>query len=119
MAEPNSHPAADHRVVSTRTAVALFAAVSVALALWTRSLGSHEFQRSLDQFPWFELMHGVTALGDGGFALVIVLWLSLRGSSRSEWTVFVFGFAAAALIPQIGKNFVWPDAMRPYAAVQG
>lgn len=119
MAEPNSHPASDHRVLSTRAAFALFTAASVALAFWTWSLGSHEFQRSLDQFPWFELMHGVTALGDGGFALVIVLWLALRGSSRSEWTAFVVGFAAAALVPQIGKNFIWPDAMRPYAAVQG
>jgi undecaprenyl-diphosphatase len=89
------------------------------LVSWTWSLGSHEFQRSLDQLPWFELMHGVTALGDGGFALVIALWLALRKSSRSEWTAFMVGFAAAALIPQFGKNFIWPDAVRPYAAVQG
>jgi membrane-associated phospholipid phosphatase len=119
MAEPDSHAASDHRVLSTRTALLFFGLASVLLAGWTWSLGSHPFQRSLDQIPWFELMHGVTALGDGGFALVIALWLTLRGSSRSEWIVFVVGFAAAALVPQIGKNFIWPDAMRPYAAVQG
>ena len=89
------------------------------LAAWTWSLGSHEFQRGLDQIPWFEFMHGVTALGDGAFAVVIALWLAMRKSSLNEWIVFLVGFAAAALIPQLGKNVFWPDAVRPYAEVEG
>jgi len=105
--------------VTERRALVFFSLASLALAFTTWALGSHELHRALDRIPWFELMHGITALGDGGFALVIALWLGLRRSGREEWTVFLVGFAAAALIPQLGKNLIWPDALRPYGVVEG
>jgi membrane-associated phospholipid phosphatase len=63
-------------------------------------------------------MHGFTALGDGAFALIIVLWLFLKRSNRSIWLVFLVGFTLASLIPQLGK-LLWPEAARPQAVIEG
>jgi membrane-associated phospholipid phosphatase len=71
-----------------------------------------------DRLPWFELMHGFTALGDGAFALIIVLWLFLKRSNRSIWLVFLVGFSLASLLPQLGK-LLWPEAARPQAVIEG
>lgn len=119
MAKPNQYLASDRGVVNPLSVVVPFAVASALLAIATWAVGSHDFHRLLDRIPWFELMHGVTALGDGGFALVIALWLGLRGSSKQEWLVFLVGFVAASLIPQFGKTFIWPDAVRPYGEVEG
>lgn len=117
MAKPNHDAAAHHRVVVQ--AALFFGTTAVLLAALNGAMGSHAFHRALDQLPLFEVMHGLTALGDGGMALVVALWLALRRSTRAEWAVFLLGFAAAALVPQVAKNVVWPDLARPYGAVAG
>lgn len=119
MAKPDQHVAANYRFVISVRATAAFALSSIVLAGLTLSVGSHEVHRLSDRLPWFEVMHGITALGDGSFAVVVAIWLALRGSSRQEWLIFGVGFAAAALIPQVGKHLIWPDAARPYGMVDG
>lgn len=117
MAKPNQYLASYRRVVSTRFAWLAFGIASLVLATFTWYYGSHTFHRALDSIPWFEVMHGITAMGDGGFALVIAAWLAMRSTTKQEWLVFLVGFAAAAILPQIGKNLIWPDAPRPYGMV--
>jgi hypothetical protein len=102
-----------------RQAAAAFALASFLLLGLNWAAGSHEFHRSLDRIPWFGFMHGITILGDGLFAAAIALWLVLRRATKSEWITFILGFAAAALIPQIGKNLIWPEVLRPYGVVSG
>ncbi|MFM8565595.1 MAG: phosphatase PAP2 family protein [Bacteroidota bacterium] len=117
MAKPDYDAPAHDRVLTR--AVLLFGASAAVLAALNQALGSHELHRSLDTLPFFEVMHGFTALGDGGFALVVALWLALRRSTRAEWTVFLVGFAVSALVPQLAKNLIWPDLARPYGVVEG
>ncbi len=117
MAKPDYDPASHDRILVR--ALLLFGLAALVLASSCIVIGSHAFHRALDQIPWFGVMHGFTALGDGGFALVIVLWLALRRTSRQEWTVFLVGFALAALMPQLGKNLVWSEVARPYGVVEG
>lgn len=117
MAKPDHDPASYDRIVVQ--AFLLFGLAAAVLAVVNAYLGSHEFHRSLDHVPWFGVMHGLTALGDGGFALVVALWLAFRRTTREEWLVFFVGFAAAALIPQLGKNVIWSDVARPYGVVEG
>jgi undecaprenyl-diphosphatase len=102
-----------------RQAAAAFALASFLLLGLNWAAGSHDFHRSLDRIPWFGFMHGITILGDGLFAAAIALWLVLRRATKSEWITFILGFAAAALIPQIGKNLIWPEVLRPYGVVSG
>lgn len=110
--------APDHRVLVARNAFVAFALAAALLTLATWYLGDAELHLMSDRIPWFELMHGATMLGDGAFALVVVVWLAMKRIPKGVWLVFVFGFALAALLPQLIK-LAWPDALRPYGVLEG
>jgi membrane-associated phospholipid phosphatase len=118
MAKPNNDLAAHNRVLSTQRALIVFSLSAAALTLLRLHFGAVELHILSDRIPWFDLMHGFTALGDGAFALIIALWLFLKRSNRSVWFVFLLGFSLAALLPQIGK-LSWSEAPRPQAVIEG
>lgn len=118
MAKPNNDLASRNRVLSTQRALIVFSLSAAVLTLLRLHFGAVQLHILSDRLPWFELMHGFTALGDGAFALIIVLWLFLKRSNRSIWLVFLVGFTLASLIPQLGK-LLWPEAARPQAVIEG
>ena len=118
MAKPNNDLASRNRVLSTQRALIVFSLSAAALTLLRIYFGAVQLHILSDRLPWFELMHGFTVLGDGAFALIIVLWLFLKKSNRSIWLVFLVGFTLASLMPQLGK-LLWPEAARPHAVIEG
>lgn len=118
MAKPNNDLASRNRVLSTQRALIVFSLSAAVLTLLRLHFGAVQLHILSDRLPWFELMHGFTALGDGAFALIIVLWLFLKKSNRSIWLVFLVGFSLASLLPQLGK-FILPEAARPQAVIEG
>lgn len=118
MAKPNNDLAPRNRVLSTQKALIVFSLSAAVLTLLRLHYGAVELHLLSDRLPYFELMHGFSALGDGAFALIIVLWLFLKRSNRSIWLVFLVGFSIAALLPQLGK-LIWSDAPRPQAVIEG
>lgn len=118
MAKPNNDLAPCNRVLSTQRALIVFSLSAALLTLLRLHFGAVQLHILSDRLPWFELMHGFTALGDGAFALIIVLWLFLKKSNRSIWLVFLVGFTLASLMPQLGK-LIWPEAARPQAVIEG
>jgi membrane-associated phospholipid phosphatase len=117
MAKPNNDLASRNRVLTTQ-ALIVFSLSAAVLTLLRLHFGAVQLHILSDRLPWFELMHGFTALGDGAFALIIVLWLFLKKSNRSIWLVFLVGFTLASLMPQLGK-LLWPEAARPQAVIEG
>lgn len=117
MAKPNNDLASRNRVLTTQ-ALIVFSLSAAVLTLLRLHFGAVQLHILSDRLPWFELMHGFTALGDGAFALIIVLWLFLKKSNRSIWLVFLVGFSLASLLPQLGK-LLWPEAARPQAVIEG
>jgi membrane-associated phospholipid phosphatase len=117
MAKPNNDLASRNRVLTTQ-ALIVFSLSAAVLTLLRLHFGAVQLHILSDRLPWFELMHGFTALGDGAFALIIVLWLFLKKSNRSIWLVFLVGFSLASLLPQLGK-FILPEAARPQAVIEG
>lgn len=118
MAKPNNDLASRNRVLTTQKALIVFSLSAAVLTLLRLHFGAVQLHILSDRLPWFELMHGFTALGDGAFALIIVLWLFLKKSNRSIWLVFLVGFSLASLMPQLGK-LLWPEAARPQAVIEG
>jgi membrane-associated phospholipid phosphatase len=118
MAKPNNDLASRNRVLSTQRALIVFSLSAAVLTLLRLHFGAVQLHILSDRLPWFELMHGFTALGDGAFALIIVLWLFLKKSNRSIWLVFLVGFSLASLLPQLGK-LLGPEAARPQAVIEG
>jgi membrane-associated phospholipid phosphatase len=118
MAKPNNGLASRNRVLTTQKALIVFSLSAAVLTLLRLHFGAVQLHILSDRLPWFELMHGFTALGDGAFALIIVLWLFLKKSNRSIWLVFLVGFTLASLMPQLGK-LLWPEAARPQAVIEG
>lgn len=118
MAKPNNDLAPRNRVLSTQKALVVFSLSAAVLTLLRLHYGAVELHLLSDRLPWFELMHGFTALGDGTFAFIIVLWLFLTRSNRTIWLVFLVGFSLAALLPQVGK-LLWSEAPRPQAVIDG
>lgn len=118
MAKPNNDLAPRNRVLSTQKALVVFSLSAAVLTLLRLHYGAVELHLLSDRLPLFELMHGFTALGDGAFAFIIVLWLFLTRSNRTIWLVFLVGFSLAALLPQIGK-LLWSEAPRPQAIIEG
>jgi len=118
MAKPNNDLAPRNRVLTTQKALIVFSLSAAVLTLLSLHFGAVQLHILSDRLPWFELMHGFTALGDGAFALIIVLWLFLKKSNRSIWLVFLVGFSLASLMPQLGK-LLWPEAARPQAVIEG
>ncbi|MSP66468.1 MAG: phosphatase PAP2 family protein [Flavobacteriaceae bacterium] len=118
MAKPNNDLASRNRVLSTQRALIVFSLSAAVLTLLRLHFGAAKLHILSDRIPWFELMHGFTALGDGAFALIIALWLFLKRSNRTIWLVFLVGFSLAALLPQLGK-LMWPEAARPQAVIEG
>ena len=118
MAKPNNDLASRNRVLTTQKALIVFSLSAAVLTLLRLHFGAVQLHILSDRLPWFELMHGFTVLGDGAFALIILLWLFLKRSNRSIWLVFLVGFSLASLLPQLGK-LLWPEAARPQAVIEG
>ena len=118
MAKPNNDLASRNRVLSTQRALIVFSLSAAVLTLLSLHFGAVQLHILSDRLPWFELMHGFTALGDGAFALIIALLLFLKRSNRTIWLVFLVGFSLASLLPQFGK-LMWPEAARPQAVIEG